>query len=263
MTTSATSATRAVSASDQEGGPGGGAGRPGHVATTRRPVVLVTLGQVLALGVSLGGCVPGRVVVEPGSAASVVGSGRAARESRPVAGFREVVINGSGAAAIRQGDAESLTIEADDNVLPLLTAEVRGEQLWLDAKPGTSIVPRTPIRYTVTVVELRAVEIPGSAAVETLDLRMPAVRVALSGSGSVVMRGTAERQDVAISGSGVYDGRSLAGREATVSVSGSGRAVVNVSDSLDVSISGSGAVDYAGNPQLRQEISGVGVVRAI
>jgi hypothetical protein len=247
----------------EEEGPGGGEGRPGHGGTTRRPLVLATLGQVLALGVSLGGCVPGRVVIGPGSTAAVVGSGRAARESRPVAGFREVVINGSGAATIRQGEAESLTIEADDNVLPLLTAEVRGEQLWLDLKPGTSIAPRTPIRYTVAVVELRAVEIPGSAAVEAVDLRVPAVRVDVSGSGSVVMRGTAERQDVEISGSGVYDGLSLAGREATVSVSGSGRAVVNVSDTLEVTISGSGAVDYAGGPQLRQEVSGVGLVRPI
>jgi hypothetical protein len=44
----------------------------------------------------------------------------------------------------------------------------------------------------------------------------------------------------------------------TVRVSGSGEAVVNVADELDVDVSGSGGVQYIGDPTVAESISGSG-----
>ncbi|HEY2588051.1 MAG TPA: hypothetical protein VGI81_20075, partial [Tepidisphaeraceae bacterium] len=69
---------------------------------------------VAAFLVSLlaGGC------VTLGVGEVVMGSGKVAEEARPVARFDVIDVAGSGRLIFRQGDKESLTIKADDNVLP-------------------------------------------------------------------------------------------------------------------------------------------------
>jgi hypothetical protein len=53
----------------------------------------------------------------------VNGSGQTKSETRTVSGFTGIELSGTGEVTIEQGDAESLTVEADDNVLPALTSE--------------------------------------------------------------------------------------------------------------------------------------------
>jgi len=78
------------------------------------------------------------------------GSGTMATETRDVSGFDEIDLGGSGRVLIAVTGTESLTIEAEDNILPLLTTEVRNGRLELGAKQ--SISPTREIVYTITVV---------------------------------------------------------------------------------------------------------------
>ena len=82
--------------------------------------------------------------------------------------------------------------------------------------------------------------------------------VEISGSGRVEPTGTADTLVVEISGSGHYLGEDLEASFGTVRVSGSGEAVVNVADNLDVDVSGSGGVQYIGEPTVTESISGSG-----
>src|SRR5918993_4416238 len=84
----------------------------------------------------------------------VNGSGQTKSETRPVSGFTGIELSGSGEVTIEQGEAESLTIEADDNVLPVLTSEVEDSVLRLGTKPRTRVQTDNPIRYRVTVDDL-------------------------------------------------------------------------------------------------------------
>src|SRR5262249_20664375 len=80
----------------------------------------------------------------------VIGSGKAQTISRPVAGFTQISLEGQGALTIQQTGTDSLTIEADDNILPLLTSEVSNDRLTLGTKynfPFHFMFPRTPITY--------------------------------------------------------------------------------------------------------------------
>ena len=54
-----------------------------------------------------------------------VGSGNVVKETREARDFDSVSLTGIGALIIQQTGEESLTIEADDNILPLLTSETR------------------------------------------------------------------------------------------------------------------------------------------
>src|SRR5262249_23160665 len=77
----------------------------------------------------------------------VVGSGRVASEARQVRNFDEVALTGSGTLTVTQTGEESLTIQADDNILPLLTSDVVGRRLTLGTKPNTSFSTPSRIVY--------------------------------------------------------------------------------------------------------------------
>ena len=186
------------------------------------------------------------------------GSGTMATETRDVSGFDEIDLSGSGRVLVAVTGTESLTIEAEDNILPLLTTEVRNGTLVLGAKQ--SISPTRDVVYTITVVSLEAVTVSGSGSVTATDIDAEAFNVDISGSGTVILGGVSESLDLSISGSGAFDGETLLSATGTVSVSGSGDAVVNVTDDIDVKVSGSGNVEYLGDPEVSVSISGSGDV---
>ena len=188
------------------------------------------------------------------------GSGTITTETRSVSGFNEIAVSGSGDVIVEAGDEESLTIEADDNLLELLTSEVSGDRLELGVKTLQRIRPSRTIVYRVTVIDLAEFDISGSADVTITGLATGSFEASISGSGDIDVVGQADDLTVRISGSGSYDGGDLVTATGDVSISGSGSATVNATDELDISISGSGSVTYLGNPSLRQSISGSGSV---
>lgn len=211
----------------------------------------------------------------------VTGSGNVIREAREVRGFDAINLGGSGAVFITQTGEESLTIEADDNVLPLLTSAVHGHTLELGTQRGTNITMHRPIRYDITVKSLRglvisgsgtvevsplttetlAITISGSGKIDATGLAAEALEATISGSGSVSLAGQTARQDLTISGSGAYHAADLASGAARVRVSGAGSAALTVHETLDVRISGSGSISYSGQPAVSKSISGSGSIR--
>ncbi len=158
-------------------------------------------------------------------------------------------------------DAESLVIQADDNILPLLTSDVSGHRLVLGTKPNTSYDTRNRIVYQLTVRDLRGLTISGSGDATATDISTSAMTITISGSGTVHLSGQAESQSVTISGSGTYDAPDFTTRTANVTVTGSGDAHVNCTGELSARITGSGTVTYTGTPSVHQSITGSGSIR--
>jgi hypothetical protein len=180
-------------------------------------------------------------------------------ETRDVTGFSEIVVGGSGVVTVDVTGTESVSIEAEDNIMPYLETTVTNGRLVLDA--SRSISPTVDIVYTITAATLEGVDVSGSAAVEATGIDTTDFSVDISGSGDVGAEGALDGLlSLSISGSGVFDGESLTSPEGSVDISGSGDAVVNVTDSLSVSVSGSGNVEYLGSPDVDEDISGSGNV---
>jgi hypothetical protein len=186
------------------------------------------------------------------------GSGQLATESRQVSGFTKVELAGFGELTIEQTGTESLTISAEDNLLPRLTSEVSGDTLVLGEEPNTTIRTTKPITYSLTVKELTGLAISGSGNISVPKLTATALSTKISGSGTITVNGTAVDQDLEISGSGRYQAEQLTSKTVKAQISGSGTANALATDMLDVKISGSGSLTYTGNPQVTQEISGSG-----
>ena len=193
-----------------------------------------------------------------GSCAIATRSGHLVTESRSVSGFTAVELSGAGEVTIDQTGSESLTVEADEKFLSLLTSEVSGGTLVLGTKPNAMLINRDPIKFRVTVKDLTGLTITGSGNITVAKVSTTELQTRISGSGTITAAGTADTQRVGISGSGSVRAGELASRAATVNISGSGDAVIQVSDSLDVRISGSASVRYRGDPSINEHISGSG-----
>lgn len=206
------------------------------------------------------------------------GSGNVVTDTRDVSGFDQIDLAGQGRVEVVFGDTEELVIEAEDNLMPLLTSEVSGDTLVLGTT--ASIAPTEDIVYAVTVVSLEAVEVSGSGEVLAPDINERTMTATVSGSGDVFLTdmdvdelttsiggsgyievtGVARELDVTISGSGDLNAEALSADDANVSISGSGNVVVNVSDQLSADVSGSGSIEYLGNPTVDSDVSGSGSV---
>ncbi len=188
----------------------------------------------------------------------VRGSGNVVTEGRDVSGFDEIVVLGSGSVVVTVTGTESLTIEAEDNIMPLLTAEVRNRRLELGSESSFSTTGG--ITFTITAAALSGIEIDGSGDVSASGIDVDSFEVTINGSGNVVANGTSRELNVGINGSGNFNGKGLEAAIGRVEVSGSGNAVVNVTDELAAVVSGSGSVEYFGDPTLDERISGSGGV---
>lgn len=235
-----------------------------------RPPASARVALTAVLVVAFVGCVDGVIGVR--------GSGNMATESRDVGGFTEIVLEGSGEVNIEMGDTESLTIEAEDNLMSHLTTDVEGGRLVLGTRDA--IVTTRGIVYTITATSLDGItvsgsgdvevadvtttefstEISGSGAVDISNLEADRLAVTISGSGDIDVTGTAAELEVDIPGSGSFDGEGIETRVGDVSISGSGAAVVNVADTLEANVSGSGTIEYLGSPAVSSNVSGSGSI---
>lgn len=192
---------------------------------------------------------------------TTTGSGAVKTETRTVSGFTAVELAGNGEVTVQQSGTESLSISAEENLLPLLTSEVVDGTLKLGVKDGARIDSSQPITYQVSLKNLSGLDIGGSGNQTATGVKTTALRVRVTGSGTVTASGTADALDLQMAGSGTFRGSGLASKTANIDSAGSGTAEVAVSDRLNVKILGSGTVTYSGSPQVTESIMGSGTLR--
>jgi hypothetical protein len=216
---------------------------------------------VLSIAVALvaGACTPASP--PPPTVVTLAGSGTTATEVRPVAGFSEVFVNGVGDLVLRQDGTETLSIDAEDNLLPYLRSKMTGRQLVLGPESGVVLRATRPIRYTLTARQVSGIRMNGAGSVRAEAVQTELLQITLNGGARADMQGTASRQDVLIAGAADYRADRLTSREVDVEINGAGTAVLDVSNRLDVTINGTGTVEYSGSPRVSQTINGLGTVR--
>ena len=156
-----------------------------------------------------------------------VGSRRVVTSSRDVRDFDAVAFEGLGELSVTQGDSESLTIEAESNVISRITTEVRSGTLYIDWKTGLfglDVVPTKPIRYDLTMRDIRALDLTGLGSMaageinaDRLDVDMGGggriviraldadhLKLTLTGLGSIEVSGQVSRQSILVTGGGVF-----------------------------------------------------------
>lgn len=191
---------------------------------------------------------------------TVAGSGNVITENREVSGFTAVSLQGMGEVIIDQTGSESLSITADDNIMPYLETVVNGDTLIIRTTEEVVFTDTDALTFHVTATALDAIELAGAGSFIVNDLDTEKWEVNLPGAGSITVSGHTTEQTVTMDGAGSYFAADLESEEAVIESSGAGTAVVQVSDTLDVTINGLGSVEYIGSPTVTQEINGVGKI---
>ena len=180
------------------------------------------------------------------SSSGTSGSGRAASESRELAGFDGLELSGSNIVVVHVGGAQKVVVHGDDNLLTRVTTVVSGNQLRI-ANRG-NFTAHTAMGVDVTVPALSAVTLSGSGMITIDGVNGQRFTAVLPGSGVLRVSGTTTTLVANLSGSGDMELDALTARDATATVSGSGRVALTATGTLDATVSGSGDISYGGSP---------------
>jgi len=214
---------------------------------------------------------------------SARGSGHIVTENRAVQDFTSIHISYPASTLIRQGTTESLTIEADDNVLPTIQTEVIGGVLQIDGVRDHRVylAPTKPVRITITVKQLDELafssagdttldgiksddfraDLSGAGSIRMQNVDFAKLDVELSGVGSLEASGAADDLTVHVSGLGSFQGAELHTQQASIQLDGMGSAVVWADNQLTATVNGLGSVNYYGSAKATKAINGLGSVQ--
>lgn len=209
----------------------------------------------------------------------IEGNNHPTKEKRSISGYDQVNLSDDFQVEIVRDSIYSVTIDAEENLMPYIETETGGGVLHLGIEEHHNIRPHYPIKVKVGMPELTGVRISGSGIITcdtfntsqivaeisgsgTINLGIHATKVIanISGSGDINLAGTSNEADMTISGSENIRALPLQTTNCTADISGSGNIYVSVSSALNVHISGSGNVYYSGNPAIDAHISGSGKI---
>lgn len=213
-------------------------------------------------------------------------------EKREISDFNQIFLRGYGELFIKQGEQESLTVQADEEVLPTIRTDVVKGELRIDVitdwvEKLSSIFSRgiysQRITFEVTVKELVNLDIIGAARVKveglqseefsvklggaaeiTIDsLETKRLKAELPGAGMLRITGKTTDQDVTVSGAGAYEAPHLESQSANIQLNGLGKATVWAVEELEATLMGLGSIEYFGNPKVTKTVKGLGSVTGL
>jgi hypothetical protein len=215
-------------------------------------------------------------------------------ETRDVCDFNQVILRGDLCNAeftIEQGERESLTIEAEPQVMRRLAASVRDRKLvirlggsWFERltdRLENAFEPKLMLRLHLR--ELRSLDLACVSHVRAPSIETDSLRIRQSGAGHLFIEslkaqnleieqtnaglieivGQVKKQRLRLSGVGRYDGSRLKTEHMEIRVTGSSYARVHVTNTLQAVVKGVGVIEYIGNPQVRTRMTGMGSVARV
>jgi len=214
------------------------------------------------------------------------GSGVIKSETTKLDDLDAITMSYPGKVTVKQGESNSITITADDNLLPQLTAEVTDGELRIrntESDWNKRVSPSKTVVVVITVKQVHKLNfasagelvvqglnmdtvdlsVSGAGNVTLTDLKTDRLEVSLSGAGSITVDGTAKTLDLRMSGFGEFKGPDLETQQADVRITGAGSATVWAVNELNASISGAGNVSYYGDPKAVKHVSGAGNINRI
>jgi carbon monoxide dehydrogenase subunit G len=211
----------------------------------------------------------------------VKGSGHITTETRKLGSYHKISVHSSVDVYLTQGPEKEAIIEADDNFLHYIVLEEDGGTLTIRQKDNISFSNHHPIKIRLTAPNITELDLTSSGSINLVntidneesvtlsvtgsgdikgDIHSPEVNADITGSGDITITGETRDIEYEGTGSGDFKAKSLKAENATINLTGSGNADVNVSAKLETNTTGSGDVYYYGNPQVTSNKTGSGGV---
>jgi hypothetical protein len=232
------------------------------------------LGVTLMLGLSL------TVLTSCYGFDGIKGNGNVKKQERSVDSFDGIDVGGAFKVYLKQGSSQKVVVEADENLLDVISTEVRGSMLKI--KTTEDIRDSEALNIYITFTDLKKLDVSGACDLETEDkikigdlemdcsgasdvmLKMSAGEIDLdcSGASQMDLYGTAEYIKLNISGASNLDASDLEVKVLDADVSGASKAKVFVTGELMADVSGAASLKYHGDAVVKEhDVSGAGSMK--
>ncbi len=214
---------------------------------------------------------------------TIFGNGVITVNSYNLPSFDQLKVSGAFAVEVVQGDESKVTIEADENLMDYIEAEVHFDRLNIKLVKRSSLsFTKTP-RIIVETPALKSIKLSGASSIKSrslkdasmidittsgagkiyMNLDAPRVKVSVSGAGDAELQGLSRDLEISISGAGKVDAFDLKSETAKIKVSGAGKANVYASKNIEATTSGAGKISYKGPARVDSRISGAGSIKYV
>jgi len=201
------------------------------------------------------------------SAQSNKGNKKVVKETRTIDTFTGIDVGGAFNVYFTQMENLSLIVEADENLLQRITAEVNGDILYIKSDnirnaTTLNIYLSSPVLNTINASGAASVKnentlsgesinikVSGAASVE-FDIDVNDLTTNASGAGYLKLTGNAAYHDVNASGAAEVKTGNLETIKTTADASGAADVTIRASDEADTKTSGAGSVSILGNPKI-------------
>ena len=208
------------------------------------------------------------------------GSGNIVTETRNTGSFDAISVGGSFDVEVKMGDAMSVVVEADDNIMKYIETKVSGNTLKISTEDLHSFSD-VHMKVYVTVPVLTAVSASASAEVvgENIltsadklvfkasssasikaEVDAPDIVTDANSSASITLRGKTKNHKTEASSSAEINAFELLTENTTANVSSSANIEVHASVSLNAHASSSGSVEYKGAATVTKSENSSGTV---
>ncbi len=194
------------------------------------------------------------------------GSGNVVKQEREAAYFNAVKVSTAIDLILTQGNSESITVEADDNLHEYIITEIKNGKLHIYTKANIRDAREMNVYVTMKDIEeisaTSAGDVVGKSVIKSdelylstssagdIDLEVNARKLTcnISSAGDMTLTGTTDELEASLSSAGDLNAYDLTSRTARISASSSGDATITVTEKLWARASSAGNISFKGDP---------------
>lgn len=188
----------------------------------------------------------------------VPGSGKLQKEKRSLGSFNSISTEGAFVIEVICQKPQDLEVEADDNILPLVSTEVSNNVLHIRNLRNYSTA--APVTLRIFVPDLIGLHSSGAGSVEVSGVKNENFEIDVNGAPTIRAAGETKALRVDARGAAKIDTHRLHAARVEVDSKGVSTVEVYAGEQLDVTVSGPSHVIYRGNPVVNQRVNGPGSV---
>ena len=191
---------------------------------------------------------------------TIYGSGKLITQTRSVPECSALKIINTGNVYLTQGDEQSVSILADDNIIDKVITTRDNGTLWVGLENGS--YSNVTVKIYVSLKNVTGLFIEGAGNIQTENnISSENMICNVNGAGNITLTGSGNYMDCSIIGAGNISAKDFTVKQCKSLIQGTGSITLYASEKLDARVEGTGVIYYYGNPQdVNTFIEGLGQI---
>lgn len=204
--------------------------------------VAVAAGQVLTRN----GGKRSEVLIGRRSEVLIRGNGKSKTETRALGAISKISVTTMLHLKFVRDKEQSMTVQADENIVPYIITERKGDHLIIGLKDSTSYDSKLPMVITVHSPNLKELIVSGASKADVQNIDEPKLKLEVSGVSNVQLQGAVRELKAEISGASNLTLRVGNVSNSVINLSGASKiAAEGEWESPQIELSGASKLDFS------------------